>query len=215
MAHSDDDGLVLPPAIAPQQIVIIPVTPKEDTRDAIIDSCQALAETLRGIKYRGQALRVKVDTSDRGGKKWEGIKKGVPLRIEIGPRDLENRKVCVQRRDQAANEKQFIDREDFIRQAEETLGEVHKSLLERATSFRDDNISTSSSLADFEKHWENDQAGWLLTPWAGTREEEGALSKKHKITIRCLPLDQQEEAEEPCVLTGQPTKSRALWGRSY
>ncbi len=217
MAHADDDGLVLPPAIAPQQIVIVPVTPKEDTKQAIIDSCHALAETLRSLSYQNQALRVKVDDRDLGGgvKKWEWVKKGVPLRIEIGPRDLEQRKVCLQRRDQAANEKQFMEREDFIREASDILGEIHKSLLARATKFRDDHLTECSSLEEFETHWQGEHPGWLLTPWAGSREEEEELSKKHKITIRCLPLTQQNEEEKPCILTAKPSKSRAIWGRSY
>ena len=218
MAHSDDDGLVLPPRIAPQQIVIVPVTPKEESKEAIIEACQALAETIRREKtYGGEAVRVQVDDRDLGGgvKKWEWVKKGVPLRVEIGPRDLEEQKVCLQRRDQAANEKSFIGKEDFLREVEDTLDAVHQSLLERARTLRDENIAECGDLAEFEKHWSREDSGWLLTPWAGTREEEEELSKKHKITVRCLPLDQQEEPEAHCFLTGKPTTSRALWGRSY
>ncbi|MDB4284099.1 proline--tRNA ligase [Akkermansiaceae bacterium] len=217
MAHSDDDGLVLPPRVAPQQIVIIPVTPKPESRDAIIDACQSLAIRLREQTYGGEALRVKVDDRDLGGgvKKWEWVKKGVPLRIEIGPRDMEERKVCLQRRDKAANEKSFLSKEDFLRDVVDTLDEVHQSLLESARTLRDENIAHCGDLAEFEKHWSGEDPSWLLTPWAGSREEEEELSKKHKITVRCMPIDQQEEAEAACVLTGTPTKARALWGRSY
>ena len=217
MAHSDDDGLVLPPRIASQQIVIVPVTPKEDTRDAIIDACEALASTLRLKDFHGEPLRVHVDKRDlRGGeKKWEWVKKGAPIRIEIGPRDLESRKVCIQRRDQAPNEKSFLDKEEFLQGVLSTLQDIQDTLLERATAFRDANIQENSDLESFEKHWDADQPGWLLTPWAGSTEEEEALSKKHKISIRCLPLDQQDGEEAPCVLTGKPTKARAIWGRSY
>ncbi|MGJ8697238.1 MAG: proline--tRNA ligase [Verrucomicrobiaceae bacterium] len=218
MAHSDDDGLVLPPRVAPHQIVIVPVTPKPESRDAIIDACQALAQTLRNEKtYGGEPLRVHVDDRDLGGgvKKWEWVKKGVPLRIEIGPRDLEERKVCLQRRDQGANEKSFLQKEDFLRDVEDTLDSVHQTLLERSRTFREENIAESTDLAAFESHWETEDPGWILTPWAGTREEEEELSKKHRITVRCLPLDKQAEPEAPCILTGKPTASRALWGRSY
>ena len=218
MAHADDDGLVLPPRVAPQQIIIIPVTPKEETRDAIIDACQALAEVLRREKsYAGQPLRIHVDSRDIGGgvKKWEWVKKGAPIRIEIGPRDLESGKVCIQRRDQAPNEKNFIPKEDFIRNVEETLHEIHHTLLTRATELRDSNITDCNDLETFHQHWEQEQPGWLLTPWNGTREQEEELSKQHKITIRCLPNDQQNEPLSPCVLTGEPTAQRAIWGRSY
>ncbi|MEP4078967.1 proline--tRNA ligase [Haloferula sp.] len=216
MAHSDDDGLVLPPRVATQQIVIIPITPKEDTRDAVLESCQALATTLRkDLAFHGEPLRVLVDTRDVKGKKWEWVKKGAPIRIEIGPRDVESRKICLQRRDKASNEKEFVDKEDFIRRADDILQDIHDNLLNAATTFRDDNIAECSELEPFHDHWKQDNPGWLLTPWCGSSAEEEALSKEHKITIRCLPIDKQGEAEAPCLVTGKPTTKRALWGRSY
>jgi len=158
-----------------------------------------------------------VDKRDIGGgvKKWEWVKKGAPIRIEIGPRDLEGGKVCLQRRDQAANEKAFIPKEDFIRNASEILDEIHNNLLTKATELRDSNITACNDLAVFESHWEQEMPGWLATPWCGSREQEEELSKKHKITIRCLPIDGQDGAPEPCILTGENTSQRAIWGRSY
>jgi len=199
-------------------VVIVPVTPKEDTRDAVIASCEALAEMLRlEQRYAGDPIRVHVDKRDLGGgvKKWEWVKKGVPIRLEIGPRDLEGRKVCLQRRDQAPNEKEFVDREEFIRKAPQILAEIQQQQLDRLTVFRDENITGCSSLEDFNAHWEGDDPGWLLTPWAGSTEEEETLSKEHKITIRCLPNGQQDGEEAPCFLTGGATRTRALWGRAY
>jgi prolyl-tRNA synthetase len=217
MAHSDDDGLVLPPRVATQQIVILPVTPKEDSKAAVLDACQALATTLRHQLFHGDPLRVVVDTRDLNGgvKKWEWIKKGVPIRIEIGPRDIETRKVCLQRRDQPVSAKEFLDKEDFIKRAAEVLHEIHDSLLKKATDFRDANITECASLEDFHAHWAKEDGGWLITPWAASPEQEEVISKEHKITIRCLPLDKQNEPEAPCLLTGTPTRARAIWGRSY
>ncbi|MBK1881838.1 proline--tRNA ligase [Luteolibacter pohnpeiensis] len=217
MAHSDDDGLVLPPRVATQQIVILPITPKEDTKDAVLASCQALAETLRNQNFHGDPLRVLVDTRDLNGgvKKWEWVKKGVPIRIEIGPRDVESRKVCIQRRDQAVKDKEFADKEDFIRRASDLLGEIHKALLDKATQFRDENISKCGDLDEFHQHWSQDNPGWLLTPWAGSPDQEDVLSKQHKITIRCMPIDGQNGEEAACILTGKMTQARAIWGRSY
>lgn len=218
MAHSDDDGLVLPPRVAPKQIVIIPVTPKEDSRQAIIDACQALAKTLRTQTFHGQALRVHVDDRELSGgqKKWEWVKKGVPLRVEIGPRDLESQKVCLQRRDQPIRDKEFLDREEFLREVQTHLDAVHQGLLERATKLREEATRQCHDMEAFESHWTSeDNPGWLLTPWAGSREEEEHLSKKHKISIRCLPLSAAETGEAPCILTGSETSQWALWGRSY
>lgn len=225
MAHSDDDGLVLPPRVATQQVVIIPVTPKEDTKDAVLASCHALAETLRKTKhFHGDPIRAHVDVRDlQGGqKKWEWVKKGAPIRIEIGPRDIESRKVCLQRRDQAPTEKAFLDKEEFIQLVPNILEEIHGNLLRKAEDFRDENLSPCDEIGAFHAHWEQENPGWLLTPWAGSSEEEDALSKQHKITIRCLPL---EDAGLPgklftglsgkCLLTGNESQSFALWGRSY
>ena len=221
MAHSDDDGLVLPPRVATQQIVIIPVTPKEDTKAAVIDACQALAATLRNQLYQGDPLRVIVDSRDLGGgvKKWEWVKKGVPIRIEIGPRDLESRKVAISRRDQPSGEKTFADKEDFLRETGEILASIHQNLLDRATALRDANIRYCDNIDDFHAHWAAENPGWLLTPWQGSATEEDGLAKQHKITIRCLPLADvpmpQAPAAAKCILTQAGTSCFAIWGRSY
>ncbi|MEX1048164.1 MAG: proline--tRNA ligase [Akkermansiaceae bacterium] len=219
MAHSDDDGLILPPRVATQQIVILPITPKEDTREAVLASCQALAKMLRQENFRGDPIRVHVDTRDLSGgvKKWDWVKKGVPIRIEIGPRDIETRKLGIQRRDQPVSEKRFGDKQEFIQEAEDILGEIHDALLARATVFRDAHISPCADLAAFHAHWQQENPGWLHTPWAGSREQEEELSKRHKITIRCLPLAEVKlpATSSTCFLTGRETPVRAIWGRSY
>ena len=223
MAHSDDDGLVLPPRVATQQVVIIPVTPKEDSRDAVLAACDALASTLRKkTNYHGDAIRAHVDKRDLKGKKWEWVKKGAPIRIEIGPRDIESRKVCVQRRDRAANEKEFMDKEEFIQNVPNMLQDIHDCLLAKAVEFRDANITACTSADDFHAHWAGENPGWLATPWAGTPEEEEKLSKQHKITIRCIPIKDAGLSDEllaaakgDCFLTGKSDGALAIWGRSY
>ena len=225
MAHSDDDGLVLPPRVATKQVVIIPVTPKKDTRDAVLAACYALADTLQKTKiFHGDPIRVHVDTRDlQGGqKKWEWVKKGTPIRIEIGPRDIESRKVCVQRRDKAPTEKSFVDKEEFIQTVPNVLQEIHDNLLAKATEFRNANISACNEIESFHAHWGKENPGWLATPWAGTPEEEDELSKQHKIAIRCIPIPEAglpesllAKVQANCFLTGKESKSVALWGRSY
>jgi prolyl-tRNA synthetase len=223
MAHSDDDGLVLPPRVATQQIVILPITPKEESRQAVLDACQNLAAGLRQQSFQGDPLRVHVDARDINGgvKKWDWIKKGVPIRIEIGPRDLESGKACVQRRDQAISEKEFTEQESLIPRAPELLQAIHLALLFRATAFRNQNITFCTRLEVFHAHWANENPGWLYTPWAGTSEQEEELSKQHKITIRCIPIPQADLPESlkassgKCILTGEETTRFAIWGRSY
>ena len=225
MAHSDDDGLVLPPRVATKQVVIIPVTPKEDTKEAVLEACQALAKTLRATRtFHGDPIRVHVDTRDlQGGqKKWDWVKKGAPIRIEIGPRDIESRKVCMQRRDQAPTEKSFMDKEEFIQIVPNLLQEIHNNLLANALKFRDANIIACNDLEEFHAHWSKENPGWLLTAWAGTPEEEEQLSKQHKIAIRCLPIPEAglskellEKVSNTCLLTGKPNQTIAIWGRSY
>ncbi|MEP2775628.1 MAG: proline--tRNA ligase [Luteolibacter sp.] len=225
MAHSDDDGLVLPPRVATQQVIIIPVTPKEDSREAVLAACNALAERLRKkTSYHDDPIRVHVDNRDMQGgqKKWDWVKKGAPIRVEIGPRDIESRKVCVQRRDRAANEKEFMDKEEFLQTVPNILQDIHDSLLVKAREFRDANIHACTSLEDFHAHWSSENPGWLATPWAGTPEEEDELSKKHKIAIRCMPIKDAglpeallSAAAGACILTGKQSSPVAIWGRSY
>src|SRR3954465_14626007 len=123
MAHSDDDGLVLPPRIAPAHVVILPVTPKEETRGAVLEACARVAAKLRATRFADQPIEVEVDQRDIGGgvKNWDWIKKGVPLRVEIGPRDLESGKVAVSRRDQPVKAKEFLPEDEFVARAAEML----------------------------------------------------------------------------------------------
>lgn len=222
MAHGDDDGLVLPPRVATQQVVLIPVTPKADSRETVIQACMKLAEMLRAQSYQGEPIRVHVDTRDISGgmKKWEWIKKGVPIRLEIGPRDVESQQVCLQRRDQPATEKAFIDQQQLTRQIAGILDDIHATLLGRARSFRDANIQSCQDLEQFHAHWSQENPGWLCTPWAGSPEQEEELSKRHKISIRCLPLpdaglDPALMSGSQCFLTAKETSRFAIWGRSY
>ena len=220
MAHSDDDGLVCPPRVAPKQIVIIPVTPKADTKDAIIAHCQALADKLSAMSFHGMPLRVQVDTRDINGgtKKWDWIKKGVPVRVEIGPRDLEKGSVCLCRRDQASNEKSFISETEFVENAVSLLEDIQNTLLQRQRSFRDSHIRPCNSLEDLKENFNGEgDADWLLCPWDGTPEEEETLAKSLRISIRCVPQGEMGCAAEaaPCILTGRPTTRRVLWARAY
>src|SRR4030088_182674 len=138
MAHADDDGLVLPPRIAPTHIVILPITPKEETRAAVLAAADKLAAQWRTVRYFDTPIEVEVDRRDLGGgvKNWEWIKKGVPLRVELGPRDLESGHVAVSRRDQPVKSKEFLSREELVRRAVELLDSIQSDLFQRAKEFR-------------------------------------------------------------------------------
>lgn len=218
MAHGDDDGVILPPRIAPTQIVILPVTPKPDTRDAVLDACEALAKTLRSQAYHGEPLRVHVDKRDipGGQRNWEWIKKGVPVRVEFGPRDIEKRSVAVSRRDKGPKEKEFTPKEDFLKNVQDILEDIQTALLQRATELRDQNTHKLETEAEFREFFkEGAPAGFALMHWAGTSEDEERLSKELKVTIRCIPLGGAYAESGKCFLTGAPSSRRVVFARSY
>jgi prolyl-tRNA synthetase len=218
MAHGDDDGVIIPPRVAPNQIVILPVTPKPETRQEVIDACEALAQTLRTQTFGGEPLRVHVDKRDLqgGAKNWEWIKKGVPMRLEMGPRDITSRSVAVCRRDLGPKAKEFVPKEEFIQSVQERLGEIQDALLARATALRDANMKKLETLEEFKAYFaENSEGGFALMHWAGSSEDEDALSKELKVTIRCIPHGDQFAEEGKCFLTGKPSSRRVIFARSY
>jgi prolyl-tRNA synthetase len=224
MAHADDDGIILPPRVAPHQIVIQPVTPKPDTREAVIDSCEALAHTLRKITFAGEPIRVHVDKRDLPGgqKSWEWIKKGVPLRLELGPRDIENRSVMVARRDLGAKSKELMHKEDLLRDVSDLLAQIQLSLLERATALRDEHTKKLDTLEEFKAFFTPQNAdkpeihgGFAMMHWAGSAEDEDRLSKEYKTTIRCIPLGEDYVEDGVCFYTGKPSSRRVVFAKSY
>jgi prolyl-tRNA synthetase len=220
MTHSDDDGLVLPPTLAPSQIVILPVTPKEDTREAVIAACDNLAAELRQQTFRGEPLRVEVDKRDmRGGEKtWGWIKKGVPVRVEIGPRDLEKAAVCCCRRDQSPKDKRFVDSSTFVATISGELESMQQSLYARASKFRDNHSIEVKSAEEFKAFFEQPKDGGIHGGFAyagfccdpGLEEE---IAKTHKITVRNIPLATAEEAPA-CIFTGKPGR-RVVFAKAY
>ncbi|HMJ07034.1 MAG TPA: proline--tRNA ligase [Chthoniobacterales bacterium] len=226
MAHADDDGLIVPPRIASVHVVIIPITPKEETRAAVLEAADKLAAQLREIVYREARLEVEVDRRDLGGgvKNWEWIKKGVPLRVEIGPRDLESGQVAVTRRDQPVKAKEFLAGADFVARAVELLESMQEQLLQRAQAFRDANTRLIDSKEEFYEFFTPKNAskpeihgGFALAHWSGSREVEEQVKGDLKVTIRCIPFDDPSAPPEPgtCIFTGAPSARRVIWAKSY
>jgi prolyl-tRNA synthetase len=222
MMHADDDGLVLPPRIAPTQIVILPITPKEETRAQVLETCDALALQLRGKSFANAAIEVEVDRRDLGGgvKNWEWIKKGVPIRVEIGPRDLETNSVAVSRRDQPIKSKESMSIQEFAASAPETLMSIQQNLFERAKKFQQENTRVIESKNDFYEFFTaKDQnkpeihGGFALAHWNGSREVEEQIKKDLKVTIRVVPFGPDEP--DKCIFTGEPSAKRVVWAKSY
>ena len=223
MAHADDDGVILPPRVAPAHVVILPVAPKPETREAVFAAVDKLAAELRGQSYAGEPLRVEVDKRDIGGgqKSWEWIKKGVPIRVELGPRDLEKGTVAVARRDRGPKEKEFVPTGDLVRQAGSILEEIQQTLLARATAYRDANTVRIDTKEEFYAFFTAQNAakpeihgGFALAHWGGSREVEETIKEDLKVTIRCIPFEAPEE-EGKCILSGAPSHRRVVWGKSY
>lgn len=222
MAHGDDDGILLPPKIAPAHVVILPVTPKEETKAEVLQAAEALAAELRSQSYDGNPVAVEIDARDLGGgvKSWEWIKKGIPVRMEIGPRDLENGTVAVCRRDRSPKEKAFVPIADAVSSVAATLEEIQSNLLARATKLREEHTRVLDSREEFYAFFtaENSEkpephGGFALAHWDGSLETEEQIKNDLKVTIRCIPFD--EPVPGICPFSGKPSARRVVWAKSY
>jgi len=223
MCHSDDDGLRIPPRVAPKHIVIIPVIPKPEHEAEVIAYANKIAQKLQTTKYHGEKLRVLVDKRDRRGgeKTWEWIKKGVPIRIEVGPRDIESHSVMVARRDKGHKDKEKLELNDIEEKIVTMLEDVQKKYYKQAKEFQEQH--TYQDIENFEdfkafftpKNVEKPEihGGFVLAKWCGDPESEKLLDGM-KVTIRCLPLD-QSGTEGKCVLTGKPATLDAIFAKGY
>lgn len=209
MAHSDNNGLVLPPVLAPIQVVMIPIYKGEEQRLEVAAKLNTIATVLR---KRG--ISVKVDDRDnvRSGFKFADYElKGVPVRLAMGPRDMENNTVEVARRDTLTKEVLSLEGiEDFI---ENLLEEIQQSLYNKALNFRTEKTTKVDSYDEFKKVLET-KGGFILAHWDGTSETEEKIKTETKATIRCIPVDAPEE-EGICMVTGKPSHRRVLFAIAY
>ena len=224
MTHSDDDGLILPPRLAPAHVVIMPITFKAEDPEAVLRYCRTLAASLQAIDYHGSPLRVELDTRDlRGGEKtWGWVKKGVPLRVEIGPRDMADDAVFLARRDRPANEKAAVPRLAFLESVTTTLDEMQGGLLQRARDFREQNTRVIDDEAAFRDFFAGDGGGFALTHWSGDTAVTDRLQSDLAVTVRCLPdegalagLLDGDNGPGTCPFTGNQSPRRVVWAKSY
>lgn len=215
MTHSDDDGLVLPPKLAPAHVVILPLYRSDEERASVLPYCESLKTDLTNQQFDGEAIRVRIDDRDiRGGdKKWQWIKRGVPLLVEVGPRDIAEGKVMVKRRD-LEGKGEGVARNEFVSSATGRLAEIQQNLFDRAAKHRDESSAKIDSLPDFEKYFAEDAPGGLAYCHFADSEAMEAKLKELKVTVRCVPLDAPEE-QGKCIFTGAPSNKRGVFARAY
>jgi prolyl-tRNA synthetase len=207
MVHGDDRGLVLPPRLAPIQVVIVPILSKKDGA-RVLESVEELAAELKGD------LRVKLDDREEYSPGWkynDWEMRGVPVRIEVGPRDLDKGQVVLVRRD--TGEKEFVSRDELHLRLKQLLVQIQADLLKRALEFREANTRHSSDYNEFKEIIE-EKRGFVVSPWCGDADCEEKVKNDTKATIRCIPFGSKPESEK-CLVCGQKATSSAYFARAY
>jgi prolyl-tRNA synthetase len=209
MAHSDDEGLVLPPRLAPTQVVVVPIYKNDGERSAVMAAIDRISAPWKG------RLRFKIDDRDQltpGFKFNEWELKGVPLRVEVGPKDVEKGSVALARRDVPGKAgKAFVPQDGLTERLEGLLVEIQQALYDRALRFRAEHTFDATNYDELKAGLER---GFVRCYWAGTREEEQRIQDETRATIRCIPLEQPDQAGR-CVLTGKETSQQVIFARAY
>ena len=209
MAHSDNNGLVLPPKLAPIQVAMVPIYKGEEQLKEMTEKMESIAKELRA-----KGVSVKVDTRDnvRSGFKFAEYElKGVPVRLALGPRDLQNGTIELARRDTLT--KEVVLQEGLTERIVALLDEIQQNIFQKALDYRNSMITKVDTWEEFQDVLDN-KGGFVSAHWDGTPETEVAIKEATKATIRCIPLDAEEE-EGKCIFTGKPSKCRVLFARSY
>ncbi|MDA7874704.1 proline--tRNA ligase [Rhodopirellula sp.] len=218
MSHSDDDGLVIPPRLAPAQVVILPIYRDDSQRAEVLEYVGKVKEELSAQQYEGSPIRVEIDDRDiRGGeKKWHHVKRGVPVRLEIGPKDIQKDAVFLGRRDQPKSAP--MSRGELIAGIAPLLAEMQQGLFDAAAKLRDDNSCVITNESDFRDFFtpenEQDIHGGFAHCHFSSEEELQPLLKELKVTIRCIPRDGNDEPGT-CFLTGKPAEKKAIFAKAY
>jgi prolyl-tRNA synthetase (EC 6.1.1.15) len=209
MTHSDDEGLVIPPRLAPTQVVVVPIYRNDAERSVVMEAVQRMTAEWKG------RLRFKIDDRDNltpGFKFNEWELKGVPIRVEIGPKDIEKGSVAIARRDQPGREgKSFVPQDGLTDRLTALLEEIQQALYQRALTFREDH---TADVATYDELKQQVERGFARCYWAGTTEDEKRIQEETRATIRCIPLDQPQQPGR-CVYTGKETTQQVIFARAY
>jgi len=214
MVHSDDDGLRLPPRLAPHQIVILPIIRKDGEQESVMDACESLRVQLERQSFSDEKLRVFIDSKNTGsGKRWNWIKKGVPLIVEVGMRDIEKGSVAIHSRAKVGERPTFIDQNDFVFSASTMLAECQDKMFASAKQYMSDMTNTNiETFEEMSKFFDNN-TGFVRAKWCEDPKTEDTL-KELGIAIRCLPEDQSGTVGR-CVISGMEATTDAIFGKSY
>lgn len=216
MTHSDDNGLVLPPKIAPLHIVIMPIIHKEEQRGEILAYCETLAVDLRKQSFAGKPIQVEIDAREMTGgeKAWSWVKKGVPFRIEVGNKECQNQTVFVGRRDKEYKDRQSIDRQQFVANIQHELQQLQTILLQRAEDFQKQNTRIIDNKDEFYHYFTESDGGFALAHWNGDPAVEAKIKQDLNVTIRCIPL---QKTPEPgiCIFSHEKSAQRVVFAKAY
>jgi len=223
MTHADDDGLRVPPRIAPDHVVIVPIIRDDAQKEPVMEYAAKVAAQLRAVNFDGAPVRVRIDDRkiQSQEKKWDWVRKGVPVTLEVGPRDIESGGAAMARRDKIRDKKQILSIDEIAGELEELLWGIQSNLFEEAKDYRAARCRDDiTSFDDFKAHFEklkgntfNADGGFVKAWWCEETETEEAL-KELGVTVRCIPLDQRG-GEGPCILTAKPAKRIAVFAKSY
>jgi len=222
MTHGDDDGLILPPKIAPAHVVLLPIIRNLSDRPGVMSFVETLSKELKEKVYNNRRIEVEIDDRDIGGARgWDWIKKGIPLRVEIGPRDIADNSVYLGRRDKGHKDKISIERKRFVGEITEILDEIQDHLFERALSFRQAHTVTIDDPKAFydlftPKNQEKPEihGGFALSHWCGSDECESKIKEDLRVTIRCIPFDSETEKGK-CICCNGPSAKRVVFSKAY
>jgi prolyl-tRNA synthetase len=224
MTHADDNGMVIPPRLAPQHVAILPIVRKDEEREMVMTYCEALAADLRAQSYDGRPVGVVVDTREMnaGEKSWEWVKKGIPVVLEIGPRDIGNEAVFVGRRDKTRKERYGQPRAEFVAGIAATLQDIQDTLFARALAFRDEHTRVITDMDTFTAFFTPANAdrpeihgGFALSHWCEDTACEDSINDTLSVTIRVIPFDAEEHGAGTCICCGKPATKRVVFAKSY
>ncbi len=219
MTHGDDDGVIMPPRVSPAHVVLLPIIKNPDDRPKIMSYIERIKAALSRQTYHNRYIVVEIDSREIGGARgWEWIKKGIPVRAEIGLRDLENDAVFMARRDRPPKEKASVKREEFVSRLPGILDDIQTSLYNSARDYREKHthqIDEKPAFYDFySKKDEGISGGFVRSHWCGSEACEKQIKEDLSVTIRCIPFDSSTE-EGGCVCCGKPSSRRVLFAKAY